>query len=144
MSVEWADIAFRPGENLSSQIEEAWSWLLSGREFRPFIASKFGDVFFETKAGKIERLSCSLGEVEQVSESRAAFEQVCDDVGESVLEWFGPGLVEELHRSGRVAGTDQCYAFAILPIFAECEYSVTNLRAVPVHEVMVGLADVHK
>ena len=144
MPVTWPDIAFQTDEDLSLQIEQAWGWLLKGREFRPFIASKFGDVFFETRGGKVECLSCSLGEIEQVAQSRVEFEQVCDEVGESVLEWFGPGLVDELHKSGRVAGAGSCYAFGILPIFAECEYTVANLRPVPTHEVVVGLADLHK
>ncbi|WP_185960324.1 hypothetical protein [Erythrobacter insulae] len=143
MPVTWSDIAFRPGENLSKEIAQAWSWLLKNRDFRPFIASKFGDVFYETSSGTVECLSCSLGDIEEVAESRAVFEQTCDEVGEDVMVWFGPGLIEELHSAGKVAGADECYAFAILPIFAQCEYSAANLNAVPAREVLVGLAQVH-
>ena len=144
MTISWHDIAFQPGETLSGEIGEAWAWLIGQRKFRPFLVSKFGDVFFETDDGAVQWLGCSTGLIEHAAKSRSEFDDLCRANGENVLEWFAPGLVQQLHEAGKVASDGECYAFVVQPIFKECEYTPENLNPVPVREVLIGLADFHR
>ena len=52
--------------------------------------------------------------------------------------------VGRLHEAGKIAGPAECYAFTILPIFAEGKFVPDNMFVAPIQEVFVGLADVHK
>jgi hypothetical protein len=144
MALGWPDIAFQLGPMLAADVRDAWSWLLSDKKFEPFVSSKLGDVFFETDAGKIGWLSCSAGSLEVVAESRDTFDSHCRDGTGDVATWFAPGLIEQLHSAGKVARPDECYAFVVLPVFAECEFVVENLNPAPAREVLVGLADTHR
>ena len=144
MAIDWADIAFRPGAKLTAEIAEAWAWLPPDGGFEPVLCSMFGDVFFAGQGGQIFWLNCSCGTVEPACDTMGEFEAICDEGGEKMAEWFGPSLVEQLHEAGKVAQPGECYAFAILPIFAECRYEPDNLAPVPVREVLLGLSDIHR
>jgi hypothetical protein len=144
VGIGWEDIAFQPGPNLASEIGEAWGWLLNGRAFAPFLCSKLGDVFFETDDGSVAWLSCSEGQISLAARNRAEFDALCAGHDPIIDTWFGPGLIERLHAEGKVAAASQCYAFVILPIFAECRYEPDNLNPVAAREVLVGLAETHR
>lgn len=142
--VDWSDMAFQPGPNLSAELAESWSWLLGDRQFLPFVCSKMGDVFFETDRGEVEWLSCSSGTIEPAATNRTEFEAACRDNAEEVATWFAPGLVSQLHNAGKIAAPDECYAFTVLPVFAECEYAPENLNPVSAREVLLGLSETHR
>lgn len=144
MTIGWSDIAFQPGPNLSAEIEQAWGWLLEGRTFAPFLCSKLGDVFFESDGGAVLWLSCSAGQIANAASDRAEFDALCAGGDELTDTWFGPSLIARLHDEGKIADAGQCYAFAILPIFAECRYEPANLNPVAAREVLVGLAETHR
>lgn len=144
MPIGWADIAFQPGPILASEIEEAWGWLLGGRTFAPFLCSKLGDVFFESDNGAVEWLSCAEGQVSPAACNRAEFDALCANGDAMIDTWFGPGLIERMHSTGKIADANQCYQFVILPIFAECHYEPDNLNPVAARDVLVGSAEIHR
>ncbi|WP_354329836.1 MULTISPECIES: T6SS immunity protein Tdi1 domain-containing protein [unclassified Undibacterium] len=90
--------------------------------------SAIGDVFFEVSAGTVWWLSTATGALEQVAESREQFASLLE--GDAVDEWFLPCLVEVLYAQGKQLGEDQCYTYAILPIFSEGSFSAENMYPV--------------
>lgn len=144
MSIRWNDIAFFPDDVLTAEIAASWLWLIGDEDWKPVLCSRLGDLFLERSSGEIDWMSCSLGSIEVAAPNRATFDQLCAEGGDQLAEWFGPDFVATLHRSGRVAGPNECYLFIVLPIFAECTYEAQNIGVVPVHEVFVGLADIHQ
>jgi len=142
--VRWPDIAFQPSIELADEIGEAWSWLIGDRVFKPFLCSRLGDVFFVTDGGEVGWLSCSEGLIARACNSRTEFDEKCQSRGDEYTEWFGAGLIASLHSAGKVAKADECYAFVILPVFAECKYQPDNLNPVPAREVLIGQSELHK
>jgi hypothetical protein len=142
--VGWNDLAFRPSPELTAEIATAWEWLIGDQDWSPVLCSRLGDLFFERSNGRIDWLSCSTGSVYSAAADLHAFDTICRDWGEPASEWFGPGLVEQLHEAGKIAGPADCYLFLIQPVFAECRYEPDNLEVVPVREVLVGLSDIHQ
>jgi hypothetical protein len=144
MEIGWNDIGFRPSAELASEIADAWEWLIGGQDWSPVVCSRLGDLFFERSDGRVDWLSCAAGTIQSAAADRATFDAICHDWGEPVAEWFGPGLVEQLHAAGKIAGPADCYLFLIQPVFAECRYEPDNFGVVPVREIFVGLSDFHK
>jgi hypothetical protein len=70
--------------------------------------------------------------LEQVAESQQQFAELLS--GERADEWFLPGLVEVLRSQGKVLGADQCYTYAILPIFSQGSFSAENMHPVSAAE----------
>lgn len=144
MPAGWNDLAFQPCPELTADIATAWEWLIGDQDWAPILCSRLGDLFFERSDGRIDWLSCAAGSIETAAVDRQAFDKICRNWSEPADEWFGPGLVEKLHASGKVAGPTDCYFFLIQPVFAECRYEADNLKVVAVREVFVGLSDFHQ
>ena len=113
-----------------------------GDAWTPLMFSAIGDVFFEVQAGTVWWLSTATGSLEQVAESRDKFRELLGT--EKADEWFLPGLVEALRSSGKILTTDQCYTYAILPVFAEGTFSVENMNPVSAAEHYSLAGNVHE
>ena len=144
MTVQWNDLGFVPSPELAREIAEAWEWLICSTDWSPVICSRLGDLFFERPEGQIDWLNCSSGSVEFAANSRSEFEAICRDFIEPADIWFGPLLIERALSVGKKATGSDCYHFVVMQIFAECTFEPDNLAVVPVREVFVGLANVHR
>ena len=142
MGLGWTDLAFAPDSALAAEIAAAWQWLLPG-EWKPFLCSMIGGIFLEDESG-IYWIESGTGMIERIADDAGQFESIVNADTNSVDEWFLPPLVEALHGAGKRPDPGQCYAFLILPVFAEGEYDVENIVTVPVREQLVGIASVHR
>jgi len=143
MSVRWVDIAFVPDPALAAEIAAAWQWLMPGR-WTPFLCSMIGGIFAEDEDGGIYWLESGTGLVERIAADREAFDAVVKSDPDGVDEWFLPPLVEQLHEAGKRPGPGECYAFTILPVFAEGKYEIGNMNVVPVREQLICAATIHE
>jgi len=143
MSVGWQDIAFQIEAPLAQEAMAAWSWLFP-EQWTPLICSMVGGIFLQARNGLVHWLDTGTGLIEQVSSSKEQFEATIRSNSPLVEEWFLPSLVERLHDAGKRASAGQCYAFTVLPVFAEGKYEPENMFVVPVSEQLVGIAGVHK
>ena len=123
----WSQITIHPSDAAVSVLRESWRWQL-GEVWTTLMFSAIGDVFFEVSAGTVWWLSTATGALEQVAESCEQFAVMLE--GEAVDEWFLPGLVEVLRSQGKQLGEDQCYTYAILPIFSGGSFSAENMYPV--------------
>ncbi len=87
--------------------------------------SAIGDVFVELNAGTVWWLSTATGALEQIASSREQFRERLGT--DAANEWFLPGLIDALIAQGKVLEKDQCYTFAIFPIFLEGSFSAENM-----------------
>jgi hypothetical protein len=142
MSVGWTDIAFIPDDELAAEIVAAWQWLLPG-SWSPFLCSMIGGIFLEEASG-IYWLESGTGLVERIAVGKAQFESTLKSNPECVEEWFLPPLVTRLHDAGKRPNAGECYAFTVLPVFAEGRYEIGNMFVAPVREPLVALASIHK
>ena len=127
----WSQITIHPSEVAINALRESWRWQLGDR-WAPIMFSAVGDVFFEVSAGTIWWLSTATGTLEQVAESREHFALLLE--GEAVDEWFLPGLVKLLRIQGKELGNDQCYTYAISPVFSGGSFSAENMHPVSAAE----------
>jgi hypothetical protein len=144
----WSQLTFNPSPSAIAALRDGWSWKLGG-EWQPILFSVIGDVFLELPTGSVWWLSTATGSLEQIAECRDQFNELL--ATNRADEWFLPGLVEVLHDQGKVPGPDECYSYAIFPVFAEGSFSAENMRPVPateyfgmsghVHHQLEGLAD---
>lgn len=143
MDVGWRDIAFQIESPLAEEAMAAWAWLFP-EQWTPLVCSMVGGIFIQTANELVHWLDTGTGLIEQVSDSREQFEATLRSNSQLMDEWFLPGLVEQLHDAGKCAGSGQCYAFTVLPIFAEGRYTPENMFVAPVREQIIGMANVHQ
>lgn len=137
----WSRITFSPSAESVAALRQHWEWKL-GNRWTPIMFSVIGDVFIELDAKSIWWLSTATGSLEQVADSQDEFRQLLGT--ERADEWFLPGLVDALHQQGKVPGSDQCYSYAILPVFAQGSFSAENMNPVPAREHFALTGYVHQ
>ena len=137
----WTQIIIHPSEAAVNALRDSWRWQL-GDGWTSLMFSAIGDVFFEVSAGTVWWLSTATGALEQVAESCEQFASLLE--GEAVDEWFLPGLVEVLRSQGKQLGQDQCYTYAVLPIFSEGSFSAENMYPVLAAEHFAMSGHVHE
>jgi Domain of unknown function (DUF1851) len=137
----WSDITIQPEDPALAALRGSWRWMI-GDAWTPLLFSAIGDVFFEVPAGSVWWLSTATGSLEQVSESQAEFRELLGT--EKADEWFLPGLVDALRNEGKILRPDQCYTYAILPVFAEGSFSVENMNPVSAAEHFALSGHVHE
>jgi hypothetical protein len=125
--VTWSDITIQPDGPALAALRSSWRWMI-GDAWTPLLFSAIGDVFFEVPAGSVWWLSTATGSLEMVSESQANFRELLGT--EKADEWFLPGLVEALRKACKILQPNQCYKYAILPVFAEGSFSIENMYPV--------------
>ncbi len=91
---------------------DAWQWLdLEGKT--PILASAFGDIFLEDRAG-IWYLDTLQGQLQQTHATRTdLFDALCTPEGQE--HYLLGGLVDRAIREGKSLGTGQCYDFKVHP-----------------------------
>jgi Domain of unknown function (DUF1851) len=124
---DWLEISIDPSAASVLALRESWHWLL-GDDWRPVMFSAIGDVFFFVSAGSIWWLSTATGSLEQVAASHEEFLELLE--GESKDEWFLPGLVKFLKSQGKVLAPDQCYTYAVFPVFEHGSFSAENMHPI--------------
>jgi hypothetical protein len=137
----WSELTFHPSPAAVAALRAHWSWKL-GEHWTPILFSVIGDVFIELKAGTVWWLSTATGGLEQVADSREHFTDLLR--GDRTEEWFLPGLVEVLHVQGKVPEADECYTYALFPVFADGSFSAENMRAIPAARHFVISGDLHR
>ncbi|HEY5712579.1 MAG TPA: hypothetical protein VIT38_11855 [Allosphingosinicella sp.] len=142
MSSRWADVAFVPDSELAAKIVAAWQWLVPGG-WTPFLCSMTGDIFLEEESG-VYWLQSGSGQVERIARNADEFETIVHSQLDKFEEWFLPGLVEALHDAGKRPDPGECYAFQVLPVFAEGKYEPDNLVVRPAVVQLVGMAAIHE
>ena len=143
MNIGWKDIAFELPSELAPDVHAAWSWLVPA-PWEPVLCSKIGGIFLKEAGGKVLWLDTAVALVESVTDSVDEFHDICRKKSDIVHEWFGTGLVEQLHAAGKVAGPGECYGFTFLPVFVEGKYAPDNMFVAPISDVLMGNADIHK
>ena len=137
----WSQITFSPSPESVAVLRQHWAWKL-GSEWTPIMFSVIGDVFIELGAKSVWWLSTATGSLEQVADSRAEFVQLLGT--DRADEWFLPGLVDALHEQDKVPSSDQCFSYAIFPVFAEGSFSAENMNPVPASEHFALSGHVHQ
>jgi hypothetical protein len=137
----WSQITIQPSDTSVEALRKHWRWQL-GDDWTPLMFSAVGDVFFEVAAGTVWWLSTAIGSLEQVAESKQQFAELLG--GEKADEWFLPGLVEALRSQGKVLSSDQCYTYAILPVFSQGSFSAENMHPVSAAEHFSMSGHVHE
>jgi len=137
----WSQITIQPQDAALASLRNSWKWML-GDAWTPLMFSAIGDVFFEVPAGTVWWLSTATGSLEQIADSRDEFRELLGT--EKADEWFLPGLVEALHSSGKILESEQCYTYAIFPVFAEGSFSVENMNPVSAAEHYAFSGHVHE
>jgi hypothetical protein len=143
MSINWRDISFQLEPEVAQDVASAWAWLVP-EPWSPVICSKVPGIFLEKSDGEVHWLDTGTGLIGKVADTREGFEDLLSASPDLVEEWFLPGLVDQLHAAGKIAGPGQCYGFTVLPIFAEGKYKVDNMFVLPMREQFVGIAEVHR
>ncbi|MBE7940777.1 MULTISPECIES: T6SS immunity protein Tdi1 domain-containing protein [Ramlibacter] len=137
----WSQLTFDPSPETLAALRKHWAWKL-GEDWSPILFSVIGDVFIELPAGSVWWLSTSTGALEQVASQRDEFIRMLET--DRADEWFLPGLVDVLHEHGKVPGPDQCYSYAVFPVFAEGGYAAENMTPVAAVEYFGLSGDVHR
>lgn len=137
----WLQASFEPDAAAISALREHWCWLL-GDDWKPFLFSAIGDVFFTVAAGSVWWLSTATGGLEQVADSREHFSLLLED--EDADEWFLPGLSAALHAHGKSLGAGQCYSYTVFPVFEHGSFSVENMFAVSAAEHFARSGKLHE
>jgi hypothetical protein len=140
MAIAWSALVFTPSPKTLEALRSSWSWVLP-EQYAPVLFSIFGDVFFRGGAGQVFWLNTGTAETSLVASTLAEFQTA---LSEHCADWFLPNLVERLHVEGKIPGPDECYTFAVLPIFAEGKYEPWNLKPVPAHHHFEVTAHVHR
>ena len=141
MPVSWNSLTCTPNSDALSELRTSWSWLLPSA-IEPVLFSIFGDVFFRAGSESVHWLNTGTGEISQVSETLAEFQEMLGS--EKSAEWFLPALVEKLHAAEKVPASGHCYTYAILPVFAEGKFEEWNFKPVPARDHFAATAKVLK
>ncbi len=99
-------------------------------------------MFFELSAGTVWWLSTATGALEQVASSREEFRERLGT--DAANEWFLPGLIDALIAQGKALEEDQCYTFAIFPIFSEGSFSAENMHPASSASHFTASGDIHQ
>jgi hypothetical protein len=140
MTISGSDLTFMPNEDAIERLAEAWAWLLK-EPFHPVLFSTIGDVFFARDSGSVWWLNTGTGELTQVADSIEHFRELLKT--SLADEWLMPALIAQLHAAGKVPEPGECYTYVTLPVFAEGEYVVDNLNAVPAGEHYAVTGHIH-
>ncbi|MCZ8253807.1 MAG: DUF1851 domain-containing protein [Hylemonella sp.] len=137
----WSQLTLQPNAAALEALREHWRWLL-GEDWSPLLFSALGDVFLRLPAGTVWWLSTATGSMEQVADSPEQFQELL--AGEQAQEWFLPGLIDVLRAQGKVLRDDQCYTYAIYPIFSAGSFSAENMHPVSAQEHFSASGHLHE
>lgn len=141
IQLSWRDLfTDDPSLNLA-RLVEMWPNTIQG-QLRPIGMSAFGDLFFERRDGRIERLDVLEGGTSEVARSAAEFSESMNTVTwqEQFLLSQGVALLTE---RGVRRNPNQCFAFAPHPSFVgKLDWERVVLMDAPVwHSICSQLLD---
>jgi hypothetical protein len=137
----WASLIIEPDAEAISTLIQAWDWLLPA-EVRPLLFTALGDMFYEDATDAVFWLDSGRGEITRVADGATEFYQLLET--EEGAYWLLPRLIAEAIAAGKVLSQGECYAFSILPVFAEGEYSADNLLVMPAGKVYAASGEIHR
>jgi len=141
MPIGWSSLTFTPSGEAVQSLAESWKWLIK-EPFSPVLFSILGDVFLQPESGGVWWLNTGTAELTRVADSVNEFRTLLGT--DLANNWFMPGLVESLHKAGKVPGEGECFTYAILPVFREGKYVADNLNPVPAREAFGYTGDMHR
>lgn len=118
---------FLPAEIVAEDIQP-WSDLLPG-QVQILGANLFADVFLRDLDGAIHQLDIGAGGISVIAESEAEFRQRCIEDEEL---WLLRPLIAHCRDAGLIPGPQDCYAYKVMPMFAEGSYDPSNIEVRPV------------
>jgi hypothetical protein len=118
-----------------------WQRLLAP-DSSPWLLTKFGEVFFEQKDGRIGMLQVSSFQYQVVAKDKTDFQEWIADP-DKMTEWFLAPLVDQLEAAGRHLQPEQCYSF-IKPLGLGGTLALENVMAIPIREHFKCWGDVFR
>jgi hypothetical protein len=122
-------LAKTDGIDVNSLLSD-WRWLVAAN-LEPTITTAFEDVFLSDEAGKVHFLDATYGELKQVADSHAEFEQLCED-RDFRRKYFQSLFVMEMRKMHGDLEAGECYSCDIPPTLggqlAAEEYDRTDLE----------------
>jgi hypothetical protein len=116
-----------------------WTSLIPAGSCR-WLMSRFGELFFEHKDGKIGMLQVSAFGYQIVAKDKKDFEEWLADP-DKWSDWFLSPLIDRLEATGKILKPDFCYSF-ITPLALGGSLAVENVMMIPVREHFGCLGDV--
>lgn len=111
----WEQLVLRTGTDAEHRLWlKPWRWLIR-KPVTPLFLNRFGCWFFEQPDGTIALLDVFFGQVEQIADSRAAFES-CTQNPAWQETYLLHDFVVRLIFEGKGASGSSCYAIAPHPI----------------------------
>ena len=90
------------------ELLEAWSWLIP-HDVKPLVVTAFGDVFLITQSGSVDFLDTAGGTCVNVAASVDGWQEKIHR-RKWRNEWFMPGLLKQLRKSGKHLSEGECYS----------------------------------
>jgi hypothetical protein len=109
MPLTWNDLFIDISSYAPADLLAEFEWL-TGPGVQPVLLTAFGDLFVQKSDGSVWLINTIDGALEPAAPSGAAFKAALQDKAK-VGQWALPGLVAELHASGRRLAAKQCYSF---------------------------------
>jgi hypothetical protein len=108
-----------------------WRWLVP-ENLKPTVTTAFGDLFLCDNAGKVHFLDTLYGELKQIANSQAEFEQLCEG-REFRRKYFQSFFVMEMRKMHGELEVGECYSCDIPPTLGAQlepeEFERTDLEA---------------
>lgn len=125
------------GEIYFEDVLEAWSWLIP-RDVTPLVVTAFGDMFLVAPDGSVRFLDSAAGTCAEVAASVDEWKEKIREPGLQD-EWFMPGLLKQLRKSGQRLARGECYS-TVQSICLGGSFTPENWRPTPwrVHIVYAG------
>jgi hypothetical protein len=118
---------FLPTEITAEDIQP-WSDLLPG-PMQILGANLFADVFLSDAGGAVHQLDIGAGGISEIAGSLGEFRQRCIEDEEL---WLLRPLIQHCREAGLILGPQECYAYKVMPMFAEGSYDPDNIEVRPV------------
>ena len=139
MELSLNDLLCQPsGKVKQEEILQKWSWLSTDL---PVLFTAVGDVFVQAEDAKVYFLDTAKGEIEEVAENGAAFQE-CLTQEEFVAAKFHPDTVALYRRSGKKLNAGKVYSYEQALILGGDD-QVHNLKITSLEDHLDSLGELH-
>ena len=98
----------------------------------PWLLTRFGEVFFCHRDGKVGMLQVSGFQYQVVAKDKTDFQEWLVDP-DKMAEWFLAPLVDRLEAAGRLLQPEQCYSF-VTPLGLGGGLTLENVMSIHIRE----------